>query len=224
MGEVFKEVKEKFERFKFDVVYVDSEYPVSSTNPDVFFELGERNAFSGLLINEGQAVIDVLLMKQSHQGVTPIPGEGTGIVLNGGQILKFYNVPLAEILVNYDPSNISGVSSTVKLKGTIHPLFETPSQISVENFQPTENYLIYSGFGTSLPQSYVVPANGYLVIDITNTTTGNVGQITLTIGSTTMTFNLQTGENKIPVIAGTQITNLTLTSPSAILIYEEVIG
>jgi len=224
MGEVFKEVKEKFERYKFDVVYVDREYPVSSTNRQAFFELGERNAFSGLLINEGQATIDVLLIKRSHQGVTPIPGEGSQIILTAGQILKFYNVPLAEIVVNYDPSNVSGVSSTVKLKGTIHPLFETPSEISIENFQPTENYLIYSGFGTSLPQTYVVPANGYLIISITNTTTGNIGQITLAFGTTTMTFNLQVGENKIPVIAGTEITNLSLSSPSAILIYEEVIA
>ncbi|ALU30885.1 penton domain-containing protein [Sulfolobus acidocaldarius] len=223
MGEVFKEVKEKFERYKFDVVYVDKEYPVSSTNPQAFFGLGERNAFSGLLINEGQATLDVILLKHSHQGVVPIPGEGTGIKLSAGQILKFYNVPLAEIITNYDSSNVSGVSSNVKLKGTIHPLFETPSQISIENFQPNENYLIYSGFGTSLPQSYVVPANGYLVVDITNTTTGNIGQITLSFGTITMTFNLQTGENKIPVIAGTQITSLSLTSPSAILIYEEVI-
>ncbi|AAS89077.1 hypothetical protein A223 [Sulfolobus turreted icosahedral virus 1] len=223
MGEVFKEVKEKFERYKFDVVYVDREYPVSSNNLNVFFEIGERNSFSGLLINEGQAVIDVLLLKKSHEGLSPIPGEGTGIQLSAGQILKFYNVPIAEIIVEYDPSNVSGVSSNVKLKGTIHPLFEVPSQISIENFQPTENYLIYSGFGTSLPQTYTIPANGYLIISITNTSTGNIGQITLTIGSTTMTFNLQTGENKIPVIAGTQITNLTLTSSSAILIYEEVI-
>jgi len=223
MGEVFKEVKEKFERFKFDVIYVDREYPVNVNTPQAFFELGERNAFTGLLINEGQAVIDVLLMKKSHQGVTPIPGEGTGIKLSAGQILKFYNVPLAEIIVNYDINNTLGVSSNIKLKGTIHPLFEIPSQISIENFQPTENYLIYSGFGTSLPQSYVIPTNGYLVIDITNTTTGNIGQITLAFGTTTMTFNLQTGENKIPVIAGTQISSLSLTSPSAILIYEEVI-
>ncbi len=64
MGEVFKEVKEKFERYKFDVVYVDKEYPVSSTTPQAFFELGERNAFSGLLINEGQAVIDEILLKK----------------------------------------------------------------------------------------------------------------------------------------------------------------
>jgi len=223
MGEVFKEVKEKFERYKFDVIYVDREYPVNVNTPQAFFELGERNAFTGLLINEGQAVIDVLLMKKSHQGVTPIPGEGTGIKLSAGQILKFYNVPLAEIIVNYDINNTLGVSSNIKLKGTIHPLFEIPSQISIENFQPTENYLIYSGFGTSLPQSYVIPTNGYLVIDITNTTTGNIGQITLAFGTTTMTFNLQTGENKIPVIAGTQISSLSLTSPSAILIYEEVI-
>jgi hypothetical protein len=223
MGEVFKEVKEKFERFKFDVIYVDKEYPVNANSPQAFFELGERNAFTGLLLNEGQATLDVILLKHSHQGVTPIPGEGTGIKLSAGQILKFYNVPLAEIIIQYDPSNTQGVSSNVKLKGTIHPLFETPSQISIENFQPNENYLIYAGYGTTLPESYVLPANGYLVISILNTSTGNIGQITLTIGSTTMTFNLQTGTNKIPVIAGTQITNLTLTSPSAILIYEEVI-
>jgi hypothetical protein len=223
MGEVFREVKEKFERYKFDVIYVDREYPLNANTPQAFFELGERNAFSGLLINEGQAVIDVLLMKKSHQGVTPIPGEGTGIKLSSGQILKFYNVPLAEIITSYDPNNTSGVSSNVKLKGTIHPLFEIPSQISIENFQPNENYLIYSGFGTSLPQTYVVPANGYLVIDITNPNSGNIGQVTLSFGTTTMTFNLQTGTNKIPVIAGTQITYLSLTSASAILIYEEVI-
>ncbi len=223
MGEVFREVKEKFERYKFDVIYVDKEYPVNANTPQAFFEVGERNAFSGLLINEGQAVIDVLLMKKSHQGVTPIPGEGTGIKLSSGQVLKFYNVPLAEIITSYDPNNTSGVSSTVKLKGTIHPLFETPSQISIENFQPTENYLIYSGFGTSIPQSYTIPANGYLVVSITNTVTGNIGQISLAFGTTTMTFNLQTGTNKIPVIAGTQISSLSLTSPSAILIYEEVI-
>ena len=223
MGEVLKEVKEKFERYKFDVVYVDREYPVSSTNRQAFFELGERNAFSGLLINEGQATVDVILLKKSHQGESPIPGEGSGIRLTAGQILKFYNVPLAEIIVNYDPSNVSGVSSTVKLKGTIHPLFEIPSDITVENFQPNENYLIYSGIGVSLPQSYVVPANGYLIINITNPNSGNIGQITLTMGYATMTFNLQTGENKIPVIAGTQITNLTLSNPSGILIYEEVV-
>jgi len=223
MGEVLKEVKEKFERYKFDVVYVDREYPVSSTNRQAFFELGERNAFSGLLINEGQATVDVILLKKSHQGESPIPGEGSGITLTAGQILKFYNVPLAEIIANYDPSNVSGVSSTVKLKGTIHPLFEIPSDITVENFQPNENYLIYSGIGVSLPQSYVVPANGYLIINITNPNSGNIGQITLTMGYATMTFNLQTGENKIPVIAGTQITNLTLSNPSGILIYEEVV-
>jgi len=223
MGEVLKEVKEKFERYKFDVVYLDREYPVSSANRQAFFELGERNAFTGLLLNEGQATLDVILLKHSHQGVAPIPGEGTGIKLSSGQILKFYNVPLAEIVTSYDPSNVSGVSSTVKLKGTIHPLFEIPSQIGVENFQPNENYLIYSGFGTSLHQSYVVPANGYLIIDITNPNSGNIGQITLTMSYAIMTFNLQTGENKIPVIAGTQITNLTLTNLSGILIYEEVV-
>jgi len=222
MGEEI--IKEKVERYEFNVIYVNEEDSISSTNPTASYKLGDTNGFSGMLINEGQAVIDVLLMKKPHQGVTPIPGEGTEIKLSSGQILKFYNVPLAEIIANYDPNNTSGVSSTVKLKGTIHPLFKIPSQISVENFQPTENYLIYSGFGTSLPQTYVVPANGYLVIDITNQNLGNIGQITLAFGTTTMTFNLQTGENKIPVTAGTQISNLSLSSPSAILIYEEVIA
>jgi len=222
MGEEI--IKEKVERYEFNVIYVNEEDSISSTNPTASYKLGDTNGFSGMLINEGQAVIDVLLMKKSHQGVTPIPGEGTEIKLSPGQILKFYNVPLAEIIANYDPNNTSGVSSTVKLKGTIHPLFKIPSQISVENFQPTENYLIYSRFGTSLPQSYTIPANGYLVIDITNQNLGNIGQITLAFGTTTMTFNLQTGENKIPVIAGTQISNLSLSSPSAILVYEEVIA
>jgi hypothetical protein len=224
MGEVFREVKEKFERYKFDVIYIDKEYTVNVNTPQAFFELGERNAFSGLLINEGQAVIDVILLKKSHEGTSPIPGEGSGIKLSAAQILKFYNIPIAEIIANYDPNNVSGVSSNVKLKGTIHPLFEMPSQISVENLQPDRNYLIYSGFGTSLPQTYVVPANGYLVISISNPNSGNIGQVTLSFGTSTMTFNLETGQNKIPVITGIQISKLSLASPSLILIYEEVIG
>ncbi len=222
--EIYKDQKIKLERFEFDVVYVDQEYTISSSSPQTFFELGEKNAFSGLLINEGQATIDILLMKKSHQGLSPIPGEGTGIKLSAGQILKFYNVPLAEIIVQYDPNNTSGVSSNVKLKGTIHPLFETPSQISIENFQASTNYLIYAGFGSSLPNQPIIPANGYLIIDIGNSITGNAGQITLVMGYNMMTFNLQTGENKIPVLAGMQISQLSLSNPSIILIYEEVIA
>ena len=221
MGEQYKEVKEKVERYFFDAVYVNEEYSISSNNPTASYKLGSTDGFTGILVNEGQALIDVTILKKSNQGSTP--GVTTTIKLSGGQILKFYNMPLSEIDINYDSSNISATSSTVKLKGTIHPLFLTPSQISIENFQPTQNYLIYSGFGTSIPKTYIVPANGYLVVDITNPSVGNIGQITLTIGSTTMTFNLQTGTNKIPVIAGTQITSLRLTNPSAILIYEEVI-
>ena len=222
--EIYKDQKIKLERFEFDVFYVDQEYPVSSSSPQTFFELGEKNAFSGLLINEGQAIIDVLLMKKSHQGISPIPGEGTGIKLSAGQILKFYNVPLAEIIVQFDPSNTQGISSNVKLKGTIHPLFEVPSQISIENFQASSNYLIYAGYGTSLPNQPIIPANGYLIIDILNPMTGNIGQVTLMIGKASMTINLESGENRIPVIAGTQIVNLNLSNPSGILIYEEVIG
>ncbi len=214
MGEEI--IREKTKRYFFDAVYVNEEYAISANNPNVAFRVGRTDGFSGILINEGQAIIDVILKNRSHEGISEIPGEVTTLKLSSGQILKFYNVPIAEIIVNYDPNNTQGVSSTVKLKGTIHPLFLVPSQISIENFQPTENYLIYSGFATSLPQSYVIPTNGYLVIDITNPNSGNIGQITLTIGSMTMTFNLEVGENRIPVVAGTQITNLTLTSPSAI--------
>jgi len=219
MGEEF--IKEKVKRYFFDAVYVNEEYSISSNNPTASYKLGSTDGFTGILVNEGQALIDVTILKKSNQGSTP--GVATTIKLSGGQILKFYNMPLSEIDINYDSSNVPGTSSTVKLKGTIHPLFLTPSQISVENIQASKSYLIYAGYGTSLPQTYTVPTNGYLVINITNTTTGNIGQIALAFGTTTMTFNLQTGENKIPVIAGTQISSLNLVTPSGILIYEEVI-
>jgi hypothetical protein len=221
MGEEI--IKDNVKRYKFNVVYTNEEYSISSTNPTASYKIGDTNGFSGMLINEGQAVIDVFLMKRSHQGLTLTPGEGTEIKLTSGQILKFYNVPLAEIVANYDRSNIAGVSSILKLKGTIHPLFETPSQISVENFQPNENYLIYSGFGTSLPQTYTIPANGYLVIELGGYIKGLYGQISLQVSGVAETFNLHEGTNKVPVIAGTVIQSLNLAFSAIIVIYEEVI-
>jgi hypothetical protein len=53
---------------------------------------------------------------------------------------------------------------------------------------------------------------------------GNVGQITLAIGDASMRINLESGENRIPIIAGSQISNLNLAMPSGILIYEEVVS
>ncbi len=84
------------------------------------------------------------------------PGEGTEIKLMPGQSLKFHNAPIAEIRINYDPSNMQGVSSTVRIKGVVHPLFKSPVTLDVVDILTFALFSIISFLATTNPSKFTV--------------------------------------------------------------------
>jgi hypothetical protein len=176
MGEVFKEVKEKFERYKFNVDYIDREYPVSSANSQVPIPIGERNAFTGIIVNNGNAILTITLVKVAHASTASAQTSDVGTVtLNPGQVLELKNFPVNEIQVTYNPNSIAGSTSTIQVKGVIHPLFESPVSLNVsdiislqqsnQNLLVTANTTINNGVYDTIiiSQNLTVNINGFVI-------------------------------------------------------------
>jgi hypothetical protein len=139
MGEVFKEVKEKFERFKFDVVYLDREYQINANIQQVPIPIGSKNGFTGIIINDGSAILTITLVKVAHASTASSQTSDVGTVtLNPGQVLKLHNFPVNEIQVTYNPNSIAGSTSTIRIKGVIHPLFESPVSLNIADILSLE--------------------------------------------------------------------------------------
>jgi hypothetical protein len=176
MGEVFKEVKEKFERFKFDVVYLDREYQINANIQQVPIPIGSKNGFTGMIINDGSAILTITLVKVAHASTASSQTSDVGTVtLNPGQVLKLHNFPVNEIQVTYNPNSIAGSTSTIRIKGVIHPLFESPVSLNIadilslektnQNLLITANTTINNGvFDTIvISQNLTVNFNGFVV-------------------------------------------------------------
>jgi len=175
MGEVFKEVKEKFERFKFDVVYLDREYQINANIQQVPIPIGERNAFTGIIVNNGSAILTITLVKVAHASTNTQTSDVGTVTLNPGQALELKNFPVNEIQVTYNPNSVTGSTSIVQVKGVIHPLFESPVSLNItdiislqqsnQNLLVTANTTINNGVYDTIviSQNLTVNINGFVI-------------------------------------------------------------
>jgi len=122
-------------------IYYNIEYTINGQQTQQEAELGA--VFSGIVYNEGNAIIDIIIYKEQQLGDAIVPGQTLTFSLQPFQFLRIKGVFIAKIKFLFDQQNSSSSSSTVRVKGVLTFTQEGAGSIDIEgtyvNAQITNN-------------------------------------------------------------------------------------
>jgi hypothetical protein len=100
-----------------DIIYYNIEYTINKQQNQQEAQLDAT--FSGIIYNEGNAIIDIIIYKEQQLGDAIIPGQTLTFSLQPFQYIRVKGVFIAKIKFLFDQENSSSSSSTVKIKGVL---------------------------------------------------------------------------------------------------------
>ena len=110
-------------------IYYNIEYKINSQQNQEA-EIGA--VFSGIVYNEGNAIVDIIIYKEQQLGDAIVPGQTLTFSLQPFQFLRIKGVFIAKIKFLFDQQNSSGSSSTVRVKGVLSFTQEGAGSIDLE--------------------------------------------------------------------------------------------
>ena len=110
--------------------YYNIEYSINGQYPQSESEIGAT--FSGIIYNEGNAVIDVYIYKEEQLNDAIIPGQVLTFSLQPYQFLRLKGVYIEKVKFIFDQSNNSNSNSIIKIKGVLSFSQEGEGSIDLE--------------------------------------------------------------------------------------------
>jgi len=110
--------------------YYNIEYSINGRYPQSESEIGA--VFSGIIYNEGNAVVDVYIYKEQQLGDAVIPGQVLTFTLQPYQFLRIKGVYIEKVKFIFDQSNDSNNNSIIKIKGVLSFSQEGENSIDLE--------------------------------------------------------------------------------------------
>ena len=113
-----------------NLYYYNIEYSINGQYPQSESEIGA--VFSGIIYNEGNAVVDVYIYKEQQLGDAVIPGQVLTFSLQPNQFLRIRGVYIEKVKFIFDQSNNSNSNSIIKIKGVLSFVQEGEGFIDLE--------------------------------------------------------------------------------------------
>ena len=113
-----------------NLYYYNIEYIINGQYPQSESEIGAN--FSGIIYNEGNAIVDVYIYKEEQLGDAIIPGQVMTFTLQPYQFLRIKGVYIEKVKFIFDQNNNSNNNSIIKIKGVLSFLQEGEGSIDLE--------------------------------------------------------------------------------------------
>jgi hypothetical protein len=113
-----------------NLYYYNIEYIINGQYPQSESEIGAN--FSGIIYNEGNAIVDIYIYKEEQLGDALIPGQVMTFSLQPYQFLRIKGVYIEKVKFIFDQNNNSNNNSIIKIKGVLSFLQEGEGSIDLE--------------------------------------------------------------------------------------------